>query len=191
MDLGSSLGAIGGAVGGVAGGLLTNASNKREAERNRNWQEYMSNTAHQRAKRDLEKAGLNPLLAAQDAASTPGGAQATLSNAAEGGISSALEARRLKKDIETADVSNDKVRADTKLSKALEKKANVEAITGARMLPEADLKNKLYNYLLKTSNEAMKTSSKSNQMLNAPSKTATEQFFKKTLKSWDEFPNRR
>ena len=173
MDLGSSLGAIGGAVGGIAGGLLTNASNKREAERNRNWQEYMSNTAHQRAKRDLEKAGLNPLLAAQDAASTPGGAQATLSNAAEGGISSALEARRLKKDIETADVSNDKVRADTKLSKALEKKANVEAITGARMLPEADLKNKLYNYLLKTSNEAMKTSSKSNQMLNSPSQNAT------------------
>ena len=106
---------IGGGIAGI-GGLLTNASNKREAERNRNWQEYMSNTAHQRAKRDLEKAGLNPLLAAQDAASTPGGAQATLSNAAEGTLSSAMEARRLGKDLELADEQINVAKSQTALN---------------------------------------------------------------------------
>lgn len=36
----------------------------REAEKNRNWQAEQSNTAHQREVLDLQKAGLNPVLAA-------------------------------------------------------------------------------------------------------------------------------
>lgn len=45
------------------------AFNAAQAEINRDWQEYMSGTAHQREKWDLIRAGLNPVLSANSGAS--------------------------------------------------------------------------------------------------------------------------
>lgn len=39
--------------------------NSAEAQKNRDFQEYMSNTQYQRLVKDLEKAGINPLMAVQ------------------------------------------------------------------------------------------------------------------------------
>lgn len=40
---------------------LANLYNSEEAQKNRDFQEYMSNTQHQRTMKDLEEAGINPL----------------------------------------------------------------------------------------------------------------------------------
>lgn len=89
MFLPALFGALGGLMSGVgsaAGGAISSAgqanaqasankANKEMARDQMNFQAHMSNTAYQRQREDMEKAGLNPILAANaGGASTPSGA---------------------------------------------------------------------------------------------------------------------
>lgn len=87
--LGSGLGSIGSGIGSLADAQIqssndvmqmirdttaaNNAWSAQQAQLNRNWQERMSNTAHQREVADLQKAGLNPVLSATGGSGAPVG----------------------------------------------------------------------------------------------------------------------
>lgn len=66
----------------IVGGYFQNEANAKQAELNRRFQRQMSNTAYQRAVKDMKAAGLNPMLSGINSApaSTPGGAQAGIEN---------------------------------------------------------------------------------------------------------------
>lgn len=70
---------VAGAVGGdILGSAVSGIFNAREARKSREFQRDMSNTAYQRAAKDLEAAGLNRILALGSPASSPSGAAAAI-----------------------------------------------------------------------------------------------------------------
>lgn len=86
----------------------------REATKQREWQERMSNSAYQRQARDLELAGLNRILGYTkgSGASTPSGAKADVPEFGRA-VTTALMAARLEKEIEVMDADIGKKNSET------------------------------------------------------------------------------
>lgn len=93
MLIGAIAAPIIGGFFGSEGAKDTNQANAAQSKAQMDFQERMSNTSYQRSVKDLESAGLNPMLAySQGGASAPPGAAAKFENPAASGMSSAAQA---------------------------------------------------------------------------------------------------
>ena len=132
---GSMLPSLIGAGASILGGIFSARSADKQnramiaqAQKQMDFQERMSNTAFQRAAADLEKAGLNRILAFGKPASSPGGAMAQQVPEGQQAINTALAVQRA-----TAEIKN--IKANT--AKTVAETANV-GITGSQIFQQTE-----------------------------------------------------
>lgn len=106
-----------------------NDQNLEIAQKQMDFQERMSNTAHQREVADMRAAGINPILTATGGpgASSPPGASAEMKDAKSPGVNSAMKAIDTMASAFLAKELADKAREDAKLSEQLKETSRTDS----------------------------------------------------------------
>nr|DAI03085.1 MAG TPA: minor capsid protein [Microviridae sp.] len=116
---GGSSGAMSSMIGPLISGGMSylgqssaNAFNAEEAAKNRQWQEQMRATQYQTAVKDMQAAGLNPMLAYSQggAGNLSGSVSAAAQNELGQFVSSALQARQVNGQLEQMEEQNENLR---------------------------------------------------------------------------------
>lgn len=137
---GAAAGAALGAFGDQLSANSASSKNKREAQRNRDWQTYMSNTAIQRQVKDMVAAGYNPILAVHGSGapmvSSALGSATSASGSFGNGISNATRGYEAKTHREIANAQIVNLGSASGKNAADADLARVQAQNNARLLPE-------------------------------------------------------
>lgn len=140
MAWGAAIGAAIGALGSIAGDSIGASQaagyNKSRQQDLFHWQEKMSSTAYQRAAKDLDKAGLNRILALGSPATTPGGASASIQAPKYG--TNAIQAASAAQAIKQSQAQAELLREQSRLIGAEADKAEVTKILYEKLGPKAD-----------------------------------------------------
>ena len=143
-------------AGATLGAGLLGAKGQRDANRQNlaiareqmAFQERMSSTAYQRATKDLEKSGLNRILALGSPASSPGGASAVMQSEEGAGINAAVSGLSLKR--MSDEIKNIKADTQNKLADQLVKQET------AYYLQDQAANARTQNSILHTENQIKK-----------------------------------
>jgi len=114
------MGPLFGGIADVGMGFANQNFAQGQMQQQENFQEQMSSTSWQRGVKDMEAAGINPILAAsKGGASSPSGSMASpqlptdVGSSISNAVSSSMQASRLASDLASQQVQRDKTRAET------------------------------------------------------------------------------
>lgn len=144
--------ALGSMAASAYGASVQNKANKKEAQKQRDFQERMYGSRYQMQVKDLYKAGLNPILAAtQGAPGGPSGAKAEMQNvgaaATEGtskGVSSAIALKLAKAQLANIEMDTYKKNTEGSLADQVNANRRLEYEMLATDLPQAKHRAQIY-----------------------------------------------
>nr|QJB18887.1 MAG: DNA pilot protein [Microvirus sp.] len=190
----SAIAPVLGAAGSYFGTQQTNSANAAQSQAQMDFQAQQSATAYQRAVKDMQAAGLNPMLAySQGGASTPSGAMATMQNS----LGSAVQGAHIVSQAVNNFNQNDLLKAQTvaseeqaNLAHSSMLKTNIDAANEAAKLPGHQKYGNQIDSIIKNNLAAAKNSSATAARTSAmqPEANAIGKTYKDNpnLKTWEK-----